>query len=439
MSKIETVTTRRLAGSRQSFAAGSARLAGGVSTAFRSSERPVPLVLRSASGSHVVDIDGNDYVDFVCGFGPVILGHGHPAVTAAVTASARSGVQQIGAQHEGEYELAEALCRLVPAFERVRLSVSGSEAVHGALRAARAATGRSLVVKFAGHYHGWLDPIYVGASSPAPGRPESPLGQAPGALGDTLVVDWNDLEVVERLFAERGTEIAAAIMEPVSCNGGYVEPAAGYLERVRELTTAHGALLVFDEVITGFRLGLAGAQGRVGVIPDLAIVAKAMANGYPISAFGGSDDAMDLVAENQAVHAGTYNGGGISVAASLATLAELEADAPVYDRMAGLGQMLVDALPALGERHGFRIVTAGPGPVVFAWFLAEGEVRSFADHLRADAVLYAAFAEQMLLEGVRLIPSGRFFLTASHDAEDIERTLAAADAALASLAIERDR
>jgi glutamate-1-semialdehyde 2,1-aminomutase len=405
-------------------------LAGGVSTAFRMFERPVPLVCESASGTRWTDVDGNDYVDFVCGFGPVILGHGDSAVCDAAAEAARN-LQQVGGQHQLEFELAERLCELVPSFEQVRFSVSGSEAVHGALRLARGVTGRDLVVKFAGHYHGWLDSIYTGIASSAPGLPES-AGQPTSALNDLVVIEWNDLEALKSLIARAGNRIAAVIMEPLPCNQGVIYPADGYLKSVRELASDAGALLIFDEVITGFRLGLGGVQESFGVTPDLTVVAKAMANGFPISAFGGQAELMRVVAENTVVHAGTYNGGGMSVAASLATIARLDGDKETYPRMERLGKRLMEGLAERAAAAGHRFVTAGPGPVFFGWF-SDSPVTSYREHMQADSTKYAAWAEVMLDEGVRIIPAGRWYLTAAHRDEDVDQALEAAERAFSRL------
>ncbi|MDX6621491.1 MAG: glutamate-semialdehyde -aminomutase [Gaiellales bacterium] len=415
--------------SRERGRRAAATLAGGVSTAFRRMERPVPLVIRDAAGAHVVDIDGNRYVDFVCGYGPVILGHADEGVSSAALAA--SHVQQVGAQHEGEFQLAELLCAHIPAFELARISLSGSEAVHATLRVARAATGRSLVVKFAGHYHGWFDTILT-ATSHMDWGPES-AGQPEAALTDVAVLEWNDADGLEQFFAEHGSRIAALIMEAYPCNGGVIPPAPGFLELARSLTAAHGAVLVFDEVITGFRLALGGAQEILSVTPDLAVVAKAMGNGYPISAFGGRRDLMELVGDNRVLHAGTYNAGGASVAAAIATIQTLVAINP-YKHLRALGSRLRDGLTEVAAAHGHRLVTQGPGPVFFAWFLAEGRIDTYSDHLRADAAAYARFAEALMYEGVRIIPAGRWYLNAAHTDADIDEALAAAGRAFTRLA-----
>ena len=404
-------------------------MAGGVSTAFRSFERPVPLFVRDARGCRLVDVDGREYVDYVCGMGPIILGHGDTRVVRAV-ASAAEHVQQTGAQHEAEVELAERLCSVVPCFERVRIGLSGSEAIHGALRAARAATGRSLVVKFAGHYHGWLDPIFAATSHLPPAAPET-AGQPASAVAELVAVEWNDSASIREAFARYGPDIAAVIMEPLPCNAGVIPAAPGFLQLVRSLCDNAGALLVFDEVITGFRVGLGGVQADLPVEADLAVVAKAMGNGFPVSAFGGRADVLEQVSTNTAMHAGTYNGGGVSVAAALATTSALAADIGAYQRMTSLGNQLMEGLVSLGARHGHRIVAQGPGPVFFCWFLDQGGVATFRDHQRADFPRYARFAEEMLNQGVRLIPAGRWYLTCSHGQTEVDRTLEAADRAFA--------
>jgi glutamate-1-semialdehyde 2,1-aminomutase len=424
-------TTDRFQHSRALHARAGDVLAGGVSTAFRAFERPVPLTLRSARGARLIDVDGNELVDFVCGMGPIILGHGHETVVSAV-AEAAARLQQPGAQSEAEIELAESLREALPSMERMRFGLSGSEAVHGALRTARAATGRPLVVKFAGHYHGWLDPILTATSHLPPAAPETG-GQQPSALADVVALEWNDAAMVEALFAERDAEVAAVIAEPYPCNGGVIPPAPGFLERLRALCDAHGSLLVFDEVITGFRVGLGGAQGMLGVRPDLSVVAKALGNGFPISAFGGRADVMDEVGANRAMHAGTYNGGGISIAAAAATVGVLADDPDVYDRLASHAARLRSGLEELGARHGHRIITAGTGGVFFAWFRDEGHVATFRDHLACDLPRWARFAALMLEQGVRLIPAGRWYLNAAHGDAEIDAALAAADRALPQL------
>lgn len=404
-------------------------LAGGVSTAFRMAERPSPLFFKSGSGARLIDVDGNEYLDYVCGYGPVILGHGHPLVAERV-ARAAYDLQQPGGQHDAEIELAESLCRLVPAFKRVRPASSGSEAVHAAMRLARGATGRSIVIKFAGHYHGWLDTIYTGTASLA-ATPES-QGQLPGGLADVIVAEWNDEPQLQELFSAHGERIAALIMEPLPCNAGVIPANPGFVELARRLTSENGSVLIFDEVITGFRLALGGAQELLGVVPDLTVVAKAMGNGFPVSAFGGKAELMDLVADNHVVHAGTYNGGGISVAAAIATIETLETQ-PIHDHLRYVGTRLRDGLVETASNHGYPLVAQGPGPVFFGWISDRPAIRSFRDHLQADHATYARFAEILLDEGVRVIPGGRWYVSAAHTQDDVAITLEAADRAFARL------
>src|SRR5579862_5294521 len=252
LEKARASEAASFAGSRALYERASRSVAGGVATAFRRSERPVPLFFEQARGAHLIDVDGREYLDFVCGFGPVILGHSHAAVAAAVAESAKT-LQQPGGQHLGEIELAERLRSCVPSIELVRFASSGSEAVHGALRAARAATGRMVVVKFAGHYHGWLDGIFTGTAGQLLGLPDS-QGQPLSSLSEVVTTAWNDEDALSEVFRRVGKQVAAVIMEPIQCNAGVFYPRQEYLEFARALTQEYGALLIFDEVITAFRL-----------------------------------------------------------------------------------------------------------------------------------------------------------------------------------------
>jgi glutamate-1-semialdehyde 2,1-aminomutase len=415
---------KRVERSRELFKRAQAVMAGGVSTAFRAAERPVPLFFAGGEGGRLRDVDGNEYIDFVCGYGPVIVGHGNRRVVDAVSRAA-AGFQQVGGQSLSELELAEALCRHVPAYEMVRISVSGSEAIQAALRLARAATGRPLVVKFAGHYHGWLDSVLTGTAHLPPALPET-AGQSLAALADIVLIEWNDIDQLRAVIETVGERIAAVIMEPMPCNQGVLEASPGYLEAARRVTSEAGALLIFDEVITGFRVGLGGAQTKVAVTPDLAVTAKAMGNGFPVSAFGGRRDLMELVGSNRALHAGTFNAGGVSVAAALATIQQLEAnDGLIYDEMAARGRRLMRGLAQAAHEAGVPLKLRGPGQVFFTW-ISESDVNSYRDHRAADHRRYARFAEELSRRGVRVIPSGRWYLNAAHTDEDVDFAIAAA-------------
>ena len=431
--KTQAAKAANFSRSRALHGRASRSVAGGVSTAFRRFERPVPLFFEKARGAHLVDVDGREYLDFVCGFGPVILGHSHAAVAAAVAASATT-LQQPGGQHLGEIELAEQLRARIPSIELVRFASSGSEAVHGALRAARATTGRTVVVKFTGHYHGWFDGIFTATAGPPHGLPDS-QGQPFSSLSEVVTTAWNNEDTLSEVFRRVGKQVAAVIMEPIQCNAGVFYPRKEYLEFARALTHEYGALLIFDEVITAFRLGHGGVQQELGITPDLTVVAKAMANGFPIAAFGGRETVMSLIASNAAVHAGTFNGNAVAVAASLATLSELAANPP-YPAMRQLGARLMEGLRESAARHGHRLVTRGPGPVFFTWF-ASDDVTSYDEHLRADFEKYARFAQLMLEAGIRVIPSGRWYLSAAHRVEDIEQTIETSESVFAALAAQR--
>lgn len=357
--------------SRELFERASNVLAGGVSSEFRKSAQPI--FYERGRGSHIWDVDGNQYLDFTLSQGPQILGHGHPQVLEAVQAASQSG-QLFAGGHLGELELAETLQRLIPCAELMRFSLSGSEADHGALRLARAATGKAKFVRFEGHYHGWFDNAAVGVGAPsldAMGPRENPTpvhwtqGLPPRIEDELILLPWNDLALLEQTVAARHDEIAAIITEPVMCNTGCIPPQAGFLEGIRALCDRYGIVFILDEVVTGFRLGMGGAQRFFGVTPDLAIFGKAMASGYPISVLCGKRELSDgrplmqLMAQGKVVHAGTLNGGNPSVAAAAATLAVLEEDR-VHERLFALGKRLMKGLED-AARRGLESVGAGSG------------------------------------------------------------------------------
>jgi glutamate-1-semialdehyde 2,1-aminomutase len=418
-------------------------VAGGVTSNFRYGGAPVPLFFERGQGSRLTDVDGNSYIDYVLGNGPAILGHAPEPVIRAVAETLADG-QVYAGQHRREIELAETLVRLIPCAELVRFASSGSEAIHAALRLARAFTGRPKIVKFEGHYHGWFDNIYVSvrpslneagpASQPVPVA-ESP-GQSEAVLGDVIVLGWNDLERLEDAFREHGGEIAGVIMEPVMCNSGVVPPAPGYLEGVRRLCSEHGALLIFDEVITGFRLGIDGAQGRFGVTPDLATFAKAIAAGFPLSAIAGRRDVMELVYTAGVVHGGTYNGNVQSLAASLAGLTELQRDeGAAYRRMEANGARLRDGLKEIADRNGVAAIVQGFGPIFALAFTDEEAITDYRSAQRVDLDRRSAFAQAMMDRGVRPTTRGTWFMSAAHSEADIDETLEAAEAAMRTLPV----
>jgi glutamate-1-semialdehyde 2,1-aminomutase len=314
-------------------------LAGGVSSPFRA-KAPIPLYLADACGSRIRDVDGNEYIDYSLAWGPLILGHRHPRLVETLRAQAERP-HIYGAQHELEFHLAEMLQRHIACAERLAFTSSGSEAVQIALRLARAFTCRPLVVKFEGHYHGWMDSVLLSykpdarelASSPPTHGIAGSLGQVENAADNLLIAPWNDLDAVERLFAEHGSEIAAVITEPVACNSGCLLPEAGYLEGLAAVARRHGALLIFDEVITGFRLSMGGAQAFYKVTPDLATFGKAIAGGLPLSVLAGRREILEMIAGGGVAFGGTFNGNPISLAAAATTIQELSQDAFSRDRL----------------------------------------------------------------------------------------------------------
>ena len=398
-------------------------LAGGVATAFRSGQRPVPLSFERGSGSRLTDIDGNGYVDYALAFGPLLLGHSPREVVKAVEAQLRRGLGY-GASHRLEAELAEAVCRIVPSAELCVFSNTGSEAVQVALRIARAATGRRRVIKFRGHYHGWLDSVHVAV----PGHLAGPgtAGQDPQAAAALTICEWND---ADELRAALDSDVAAIIMEPVAVNGGCLAPAPSYLERVRQLATGNGTILVFDEVITGFRVALGGAQARFGVTPDLTVLGKALGAGFPISAVCGRDELMEVAASGHVAHVGTFNANPICASAACAALALLERDAAdVYSRLEATSAALARLLEEESNAAGLRLVVNRVGAAAHA-FVADRPVTTFDEAARADAERYRLFAAEMLAEGVHLIPRGLLYVSTAHDESDLDETRAAARAA----------
>jgi glutamate-1-semialdehyde 2,1-aminomutase len=392
-----------------------------------------PLFIQRGRGSQVVDADGDAYVDFVGSWGPLVLGHAHPRVVAAIAERARSGTS-FGAPTAAEIEIARVLIDAVPSLEQVRLVSSGTEATMSALRLARAATARELVVKFAGCYHGHVDALLVRAGSGGLtfGVPDSP--GVPGALAAlTLTAEFNDAAGVRRLLRDRGGDVAAVIVEPVAGNMGVVPPAPGFLETLREETARAGALLVFDEVITGFRVGWGGAQALYGVTPDLTCLGKVVGGGLPLAAFGGGRDLMEQLAPTGPVYeAGTLAGNPVSVAAGLATLETLRGTPGVYERLDGLGRLAQEALEEAARAAGVPACVNRVGSML-TLFVGIPEVRDQSEARRADTARFARFFRGMLAEGIYLPPSQfeAMFISVAHTEADLERLGHAAREALA--------
>jgi glutamate-1-semialdehyde 2,1-aminomutase len=407
---------------------------GGVNSpvrAFRSVDRP-PLILERGAGPFVWDVDGRRYVDYIGAWGPAILGHAHPAVIDAVIAAASNGLA-LGATNPVEIALGEAIRSAMPSIERLRFTSSGTEAVMSALRVARAATGRDLVVKFAGAYHGHSDGLLVEAGSGVATLAISGSAGVPEAVAaTTIVLPFNDASSVASAFSRHAGRIAAIVVEPVVANSGVIEPGPGFLEFLRKVTQVDGALLVFDEVITGFRSGPGGAQGRFGIQPDLTALGKIIGGGMPVGAYGGRAELMDLVAPAGPVYqAGTLSGHPLSMAAGLATLRELTPDR--YDALESRVVELATGLAEAAADAGATVAVARSGPLLTVFFRSTAPSNG-AEALGSDRAAYARFFGSMLDQGVLLPPSQfeAWFPSMAHADAEIAATIAAARVAFAS-------
>ncbi len=412
--------------------------AGSTARLPRNGWKPYPLFIAQGNGSRLTDVDGNTYVDYLLGLGPMILGHRHPVVTAAVVQAINDLGTCFGLPYEMEIEAAEKVVAAVPGVEQVRFTNSGSEAVGTAVRLARATTGRRVIVRFEGHYHGWQDTVYwsnhVDPVLAGPAEHPRPVAMGPGVpseLEGTLeVLTWNDPESFVRLMDTRGDEVAAVLTEPAVFNTGCILPEPGYLELLRAETLKHGAMLIFDEVITGFRFARGGAQEWFGVTPDLTTYAKGLGGGFPVAALGGTTDAMRLIAEGVYSHSGTYNANVVQCAAVSATM-DVLAEPGLYERQRALGYRLADGLAALAAERGLDAYVEGLGTVFQLWF-ADGPIHNWRDAaLRADERLFTRWYEEMVVRGVLFHPLQfeNMFISLVHDDRDIDDTLnAAADA-----------
>ncbi len=390
-----------------------------------------PAFIVRGEGARVWDADGRSYLDYLGSWGPLILGHAHPDVVRAVREAALSGTSY-GAPCPAEVELAERVVRLMPALEKVRFVSSGTEAAMSALRLARGFTGRSKILKFEGCYHGHADSLLVAAGSGVAtlGIPGSP-GVPAGTVADTLTAPFNDLRAVEEVVSVHGRDLAAVIVEPVAGNMGCVAPATGYLEGLREITRRAGALLVFDEVITGFRLGLGGAQAQYRIAPDLTCLGKIIGGGLPVGAYGGRADIMSRVApEGPVYQAGTLSGNPLAMAAGAAALDALERPG-TYERLDALARRLTDGLAAAAKAAGAE-VTINRVASMFTAFFCRGPVTDYATAKAADTARFARFFHAMLRRGFYL-PPAQFeaaFVSLAHGEADVDATVAAAREAL---------
>lgn len=414
-------------------------IAGGVSSDARRSAG-TPLFVDRAAGAELWDVDGNRVIDYVLGQGPNLLGHAAPVVAEAVSRQVARGVAY-AAQHELEAAVAERLCRMVPCAELVRFNSVGSEAVHGAIRLARGHTGKSKIIKFEGNYHGWLDPVLYSVhpdlALAGDARHPSAVGGTAGLPADgakeLIVLPYNDLDAVRSVF-ESDDDIAAVIMEPLLCNTGCITAAPDYLAGVRELTTRHGALLIFDEIISGFRVAPGGAQELLGVTPDLATFGKAMAGGMQVSALAGRRSVMETIAAGTVAHAGTFNSHPVAMAAAEATLEHLEDHADqVYPALNDTGRSLMDGLRAAADRHGVPLLVDGPGPVFQTYITDQPAVTDYRSFAACDRAAMARLHELLFAGGISIVPRGLWFLSTEHTDAHVEETLQVAEDAFARL------
>ncbi|WP_297766875.1 glutamate-1-semialdehyde 2,1-aminomutase [uncultured Alcanivorax sp.] len=421
--------------SEQLFRQAQKHIPGGVNSPVRAfkSVGGTPVFFHSASGAYLHDEDDNRYIDYVGSWGPMILGHNHPQVIAAVQAAVQNGLS-FGAPTATEVAMADKVCELVPSMDMVRMVNSGTEATMSAIRLARGYTGRDKIIKFEGCYHGHVDSLLVKAGSGAMGIPGSP-GVPAAVTGDTLVLDYNDAASVEAAFKEYGDQIAAVIVEPVAGNMNCVPPTKAFLQALRQYCDDHGSVLIFDEVMTGFRVALGGAQALYDVTPDMTTLGKIIGGGMPVGAFGGKKSIMEHLAPLGPVYqAGTLSGNPVAMAAGLTTL-NLLSEPGFHEALTEKTTRLLDGMTAAAHAEGVAFTTAQAGAMFGLFFTDQSRISSFADVMACDSERFNRFFHAMLDQGVYLAPSAfeAGFVSAAHSDEDIEATIAAARKAFAKV------
>jgi glutamate-1-semialdehyde 2,1-aminomutase len=447
MTSAPYTTTR----SEQAYAAAQEVIPGGVNSGARGPQAgwiPGPPMVARGRGSRIWDIDGNEYVDHLLALGPLIHGHAHPEIADAVSRVIHETGTMFALPYELEAEAARRVVAAVPSVDLVRFGNSGTEVVLHATRLARAWTGRDIVVRFEGQYHGWADQLEwshhpdLEAAGPRE-RPHAVPGTPgiPSVIGQTLaVLPWNDIGAVERLVAEQGERIAAVLTEPIMGNTGVIAPEPGYLQGLRDLTRDHGIVLIFDEVITGFRVALGGAQAYYGVTPDLTTMAKALGGGFPVAAVGGRREIMDQLSDGHVLHAGTYNANTVAVAAAVASL-DLLARPGTYERLFANAERLMAGIRTVFAGVDLPVQVQGVGSMFQFWF-SETPVRDYRDAARhLDSPAYAALARALHQRGVMVHPSNieLWFVSTAHEEADVDRVLDAfEDAVRATLPVLRE-
>ena len=421
--------------SEQLFRQAQQHIPGGVNSPVRAfkSVGGTPVFFHSASGAYLHDEDDNRYIDYVGSWGPMILGHNHPQVIAAVQAAVQNGLS-FGAPTATEVAMADKVCELVPSMDMVRMVNSGTEATMSAIRLARGYTGRDKIIKFEGCYHGHVDSLLVKAGSGAMGIPGSP-GVPAAVTGDTLVLDYNDAASVEAAFNEYGDQIAAVIVEPVAGNMNCVPPTKAFLQALRQYCDDHGSVLIFDEVMTGFRVALGGAQALYDVTPDMTTLGKIIGGGMPVGAFGGKKAIMEHLAPLGPVYqAGTLSGNPVAMAAGLTTL-NLLSEPGFHEALTEKTTRLLDGMTAAAHAEGVAFTTAQAGAMFGLFFTEQSRISSFAEVMACDSERFNRFFHAMLDQGVYLAPSAfeAGFVSAAHSDEDIDATIAAARKAFAKV------
>lgn len=438
--KMELYQTKK---SEEMFERAKRSIAGGVGSTYRGvgvGFTPHPLFMERGEGSRIYDIDGNEYIDYLLAFGPLMLGHKPKKIIDAVKNVLDTRDSILGTSHNLEYEVAELMMEGVPCLDLVRFCSGGSEADMLIIRLAKAYTGKEKILKFEGHYHGWGDPIYWSVHPPlavaglevAPRSIPGSVG-IPACLADTVIIQpWNNPEVLERTIRNRKHEIAAIITEPVMGNCGCIAPKKGYLEFLREITQKNDILLIFDEVITGFRLSFGGAQSYYNVIPDLAVFGKGLGCGFPIAGFGGRRDIMELVATDKVIHSGTYNTNMVAMAAAKAALTELKSNKGLYEHLFKIGEAVLKGVAGKIKDAGVPVIAQGVGPIFAFWF-SDKPITNYREAVQfARPNQYLAFFHSMLKRGILFHPSQfeNWFVSSAHNEEDVKLTLERAEDAI---------
>ncbi len=423
---------------------------GGASSVSRTAQEgyvPYPFFIDRAEGARLYDVDGNEYIDYLQALGPTLVGHANPRIINFVTEHMQKGTTY-ALPYELQIEVAEKLIRDVPSFEKVSFMNSGTEVIQMALRLARAYTKKDIIAKFEGNYHGWLDNVAISVHPPlqkagpvtSPAKIPIGAGIPASAYHDLMVLPWNNLEVLEQTIARHKEQIAGIILDPCACNSGIIPPEEGYLEALRVLTAKHGIVLIFDEVITGFRLGLGGAQEKFGVIPDLTTMAKAMGGGFPVAVYGGRADIMDLLADARVLRAGTLNANRVAIAAAYATLEYLEEDnGRVYHEIYRLGEKLISGIREIIRKEHIQALLQGFGPMFQIHFTPLQQIRNYRDSCQSSAELFMTWRNKLLEKRIFIRPAhfGELYVTAAHTDEDIEYTITAVEEALGEMKEEK--